>query len=118
MMPLDETVAYLNAAASAVGAVGLGWCVFSERVRDGVVIKLGLVLMSLSLGVTAVELADGIQCTDLLPLNRARLLLYAGVAIVAAGYRWRLRRGETLRDVLPRRGCVRQAQAGAERGGR
>jgi hypothetical protein len=100
MGDIDVIVTVLNTVVSAALALVLAWAVMTHRVRDGVIIKLGLICMSIGLGVTAAELVDGITCSDLLPLNRAGLLLYLGLWVVGVGYGLHLRAGRSWRDLV------------------
>lgn len=96
-----DVVTLTNLGTSAAISAACAWAVMSHAVRDGVVIKLGLVAMSLGHAMVAFQLADGIGPTDLLALNRARFVCNAGFIVVVLGYVWRRRRGQTLADIVP-----------------
>ena len=97
---MDELVTVFNATTAAVIALVLSWAVLSHRVRDGVVIKLGLISMALGFGALSWQLVDGMGCTDLRPLNNAHALVHVGLAIVLVGYLLRTRQGHGLRDLI------------------
>lgn len=82
-----DAVAVLN----GVGACGLsgliGWAVLTPRVRDGVVVKAGLILMALGLMALGLQQLAGV--TDAARMGRALLLLFAGMSVVAGGVLWR-----------------------------
>lgn len=82
-----DTLAVLN----GVGAGGLAclivWAVLSPRVRDGVVIKSGLILMALGLGALSLQHLAGV--TDSERISRALFMLLAGLMVVMVGVLWR-----------------------------
>lgn len=89
-----------NIVACSVLAGALGWAVLSHRVRDGIVIKLGLICMALGEGVLAWHLVDGLVCSDLRATNNAQALVHLGLALVLVGYLRHLRAGRGVRDIL------------------
>jgi predicted neutral ceramidase superfamily lipid hydrolase len=97
---VDQFIALANAAGSAVIAALSTWAILSHRVRDGVLIKCGLILLAIGCAVSAWHLFDGIDGSDLLALNRARFVQLAGMLIVALGYWLHLRKGRTIRDLV------------------
>lgn len=97
---MDQLIIHANGLASGLLSALLLWAVMNPRIRDGVVIKIGLVLMSLGFSATAWHLLAGLSCDDLLPINRARLLINAGAALVFVGYQLHLRAGHTLADLV------------------
>jgi hypothetical protein len=105
---VDQIIAMANAVFSGLIAAVSTWAILSHRVRDGVVIKTGLILMSIGCAVTAAYLFNGISCQDLLGLNRARLVTLLGMSVIAFGYWLSLRSGKTLSDLvdMPRRGVA------------
>lgn len=79
-----------NALAGLVLSAATGWAVMSPRVRDGIVIKIGLVCLSVGFaGIFFFHLSrpDGPH-----PLAAAQALVHLGVLICAAGYVMRRRR--------------------------
>jgi hypothetical protein len=100
MSAVDAVITSFNAATSAALAGLTVWAILSHRVKDGVVIKAGLMCLALGLAVTAWHLVDGIGCEDLLPLNRARALINVGLLISLAGYAREVRAGRTWRDLI------------------
>lgn len=89
-MDIFETV---NGLASALLAMLLAWMVLTPQVRDGIVIKLGLISMALGFAATAWALLDGIDCSDANVMARAQGLINAGLVVVVLGAAWRLRAG-------------------------
>ena len=73
---------------SAACSLGIGlvasWCVMSRRVRDGVVIKLGMTCLALAHLVLAVLYLDlaGIPA----PVRAATALAHTGLLLVLSGY--------------------------------
>ncbi len=86
---MDAFTSAANAFAALLLACICAWAILSPRVRDGVVIKLGLILMAIGYLVTVAQLADGMDCSDLQGLARSELLTRVGLLIVAAGWLWR-----------------------------
>lgn len=97
---MDELITVFNATTAAVIALVLSWAVLSHRVRDGVVIKLGLIGMALGFGALSWHLVDGMGCTDLHAISNAHALVHAGLAVVLVGLLLRSRRGHGLRDLI------------------
>lgn len=96
-----DALTFINLLSSALLAVLAAYAVMGHWVRDGVVIKTGLIAMSMGHALVALQVFDGIDCGDMLYINRARTLANAGLLLVLAGYAWRHYRGERLRDILP-----------------
>jgi hypothetical protein len=86
---MDVFISIVNAAASAMIALGLVAAILSKRVLDGVVIKIGLCSMALGFVVIAIHMAR--VATDLQGLERALLLINSGIAVVILGYLSRYR---------------------------
>jgi 1,4-dihydroxy-2-naphthoate octaprenyltransferase len=79
-----------NCLASLVLSIATGWAVMSPRVKDGIVIKIGLVCLSVGfVGIFFFHISrpDGPH-----PLASAQALVHLGVLICAAGYVLRTRR--------------------------
>ena len=98
---MDHVLSLVNLATSCTLAALAAWGVLSRSVRDGVVVKIGLICLSLGHGIAAMHLADGIAQADLLGLNRARFVSNLGLLVVVVGYWIRHTRGERLQDVVP-----------------
>jgi hypothetical protein len=98
---MDHTLSLINLASSCALAALAAWAVLSPSVRDGVLVKLGLILLAMGHGIAALHLAGGIDQADLMGLNRARFVSNLGLLVVVLGYGWRHRRGERLPDLLP-----------------
>ena len=84
----------LNVVLSLLLMGVLGYTVLSPRVRDGLVIKLGLVLMLLGLLGTVIQVLDGLTCDDTMQLLHSRTLILAGLLVAAGGFAWRVRQGK------------------------
>lgn len=85
---MDAIVLCINVAACLVLAVLASWAVMSPAVQDGVVIKVGLVLIALGFAATAAAMVD--DRTWALP--RSLLLIHCGGLVAAFGYWWRSHR--------------------------
>lgn len=78
----------LNTLMSLAISAFAGWAVMSPCVKDGIVIKIGLGLVSLGfLG----AFFPGVEPTGAAPLVFAHALISLGLLICAAGYLWRTR---------------------------
>ena len=86
---MDLIFSILNAAADALIAVLLIATMLHPRVQDGVVIKLGMITMAIGFGTLATQLWDGIQPGEIVAMERAMMMINAGVAMVVGGVFWR-----------------------------
>lgn len=80
---MDSIMLAFDIAASTALAIVFGWAVMSPRVRDGIVIKCGLILMSLGLAMLSYSLPDPAPVPR--PLLFAGTLILLGMLIVVAG---------------------------------
>lgn len=85
---MDRVILVLNVAACALLASAAAWAVLSDRVRDGVLVKAGLIGASLGFGAVGLLLAAGEGGQS---LGRALGLLHGGLLLVAVcvAIRWR-----------------------------
>jgi hypothetical protein len=96
---MDVLVTWINAGASLVIALTLIVAILSKRVRDGIVIKIGLGSMALGFLVVAMHLMR-IAGADVQGLQRALLLINSGTSVVIFGYLFRAHRaGHSLRRI-------------------
>lgn len=94
MAPIDTVIAAANAIACGVVSLAAAWAVIDPRVRDGVIIKLGLIALSIGTGAAAVLLGTG-GPPQL--IGRAALLVNLGGTAIAAGWYLRTRTGKRRR---------------------
>ena len=87
---MNELHHTLNALASLIAAAGLSYVVLSSRVKEGLVIKAGLVAMIFGLLGTAYFVLSGIESWR--ALWWCGFLLRGGLAVVIMGYLLRRRR--------------------------
>ena len=87
---MDDMIDLLNVVACMLLCLAALWAVLSPRVRDGIVIKLGLGLLALGFFGVGVTLAGDLQAWV---LGRALGLVHLGLLIVAGGLAWRWRHG-------------------------
>ena len=104
---MDHFITLCNSAASALMCAVLSWAVMTHRVRDGVIIKSGLILAALGYGATAIALADADLCSEAITLDRAQMLMHLGLGVVAYGYWLHLRDGRTICDIVDLRSLDR-----------
>lgn len=97
---MDELIVWFNLGTSAFLAAASAWAILSHRVRDGVIIKTGLILACFGFGATAWHLANGINCADLLPLNRCLALVQVGCLLVTFGYGLHVWAGRSIEDII------------------
>lgn len=83
---MDNLLLVLNIAACVLLASLCTWAVLSPRVRDGVLVKLGLILAVQGFAGLGVALAGGYP---LLVIVRALGLLHVGLLVVVCGWWWR-----------------------------
>ena len=79
-------LAAVNALGSALICICLAWAVLTPGVRDGVIVKAGLICMSLGFGSIAARFVENDAIFDVVSLERAILLVNSGLAIVIIGY--------------------------------
>lgn len=75
-----------NAAACALIACALVAAVLSPRVRDGVVAKLGMIVMAFGFAALGLLLSDGLDAADYTGVERALGLVHAGLLLAAVGF--------------------------------
>jgi hypothetical protein len=90
---MDSVWTQVNTVVCCLLALATSWACLSQRVNDGVVIKLGLILMALGFSGHAWITHDGIDSYDAVALTRAQLLINAGMALVLIGWLLRGRPG-------------------------
>lgn len=84
---MDAALVLFNAVIHVVISLGIGWAVMSHQVRDGIVVKIGLIMVSLGFGFRLVTLLDGLlQSLDAALLIRTNAMINAGLLIAALGY--------------------------------
>jgi len=83
-----------NTAMSLLLSLLSGWAIMSQRVRDGIVIKIGLALISLGF-MAVVFLADESHRAQ--QLAAAHAMVHLGLLICAGGYLFRARKGKVRR---------------------
>lgn len=82
-------IANFNTFMSVLLASLAGWAIMSHRVRDGVIVKAGLICVALGfLGAALVSIDNG----DHNSLASAYALVFVGLLICAVGYLLRSRR--------------------------
>jgi hypothetical protein len=95
---MDTLLHSFDASANALLAVLCGWAVLSHRINEGLVIKTGLIWMSVGFMAAAWALGDGLTCDDMTTLGRSQALVHAGMLCVAAGLALRVRGGMLARS--------------------
>ena len=80
---MDAFINMANAAACALIAAALVLVVLLPSIRDGVVGKLGLIIMALGFAGLAVHLHDGLATADYAGVERALLLINTGLVVAA-----------------------------------
>lgn len=108
---MDAYITPVNFMTCVLLAAVASYGVLSRRVHDGVVIKLGLILLSLGFGGHAWALWDGLDMTDVVAMARAQLLINAGGFVVGLG--WAIR---TAGGKRPRRRSTDWAELDAHNG--
>lgn len=83
---MDSTITLVNFLTCVFMAAVASYGVLSTRVRDGVVVKIGLIFVALGFAGHAWVLYDGLDLTDVVAMARAQLLINAGGVIVGLGW--------------------------------
>lgn len=83
---MDLLLSWVNAAACGLISLALIGAILSPKVHDGIVVKIGLICLAAGFGAIALRLLDGIAPDEVLGLERALLLINAGIAVVILGY--------------------------------
>jgi hypothetical protein len=79
-----------NSWMSFTLAIVIAWAIMSKHVRDGIVVKIGLICLSISfLSAWLLTLQNGYQNSE--ALEAIHCLIYIGLAICVAGYFLRTR---------------------------
>lgn len=79
-----------NSWMSFMLAMVLAWAVMSHHIKDGIVVKIGLICLSLSfLAAWLLTLQTGYQNSE--ALEAVHCLIYVGLTFCIAGYFWRTR---------------------------
>ncbi len=86
---MDFFISLINAGTSLLISATLVIAILSKRVRDGIVIKIGLGSMALGFLVVAMHMLR-IAGADVQGLQRALLLVNSGLAVVIIGYVYRV----------------------------
>lgn len=94
---MDRFIDILNATASASIFGVIAWAIMTDRVRDGIVIKSGLILMALGFFGNACLQMNGVAPDDTRGLANCQMLINAGLLIVAVGWLWRTNGGKEYR---------------------
>lgn len=82
---LDRFINMVNFFFCFLIFTGLTWAVISKRVKDGIVVKLGLIMMSMGFAGLAYHMWNGHNFSDVVPIQRAMLMIHAGMGIVFIG---------------------------------
>jgi len=95
---METLLSWINALACGLISLALIGAIVSPRVHDGVVIKIGLICLALGFGAIAPLLLS----PDMLPfrtlgMERALMLVNAGIAVVIVGYL--MRKARTQRQI-------------------
>ena len=88
-MDSDSLILALNVGACLLLALLAAWAVLDTSIHEGVIVRAGLILVSLGFTGIAIALLHG---NSLLTLQRAMGLLHAGIIVVLIGREWRAHR--------------------------
>ncbi len=81
-----------NSSISLVLSLVIGWTVMSKHVKDGVIVKIGLICLSIGfLAAWMITLQSGYKNSDALEV--VHCLIYTGMAVCIGGYKWRTHDG-------------------------
>ena len=83
---MNLLLSLINAAACGLISVALLGAILSPKVHDGIVIKIGLISMAAGFGAVALVLWEGLTAALVPSIERALLLINAGIAVAIVGY--------------------------------
>ncbi len=84
---METLLSWINASACGLISLALVGAIISPRVHDGVVIKAGLICLALGFGAMALLLLNpDMLGYRALGMERALMLVNAGIAAVIVGY--------------------------------
>lgn len=83
---MDALLATVNGLLCAAFAALLVACVVNPSVREGCVVKVGLILMSAGFSALSVEALGLVLAGEMFSVDRALLLTNTGAAISVLGY--------------------------------
>lgn len=93
-----EILDFFNGTICGGIALTLLWAILDKRVKDGIVIKAGLIFMVIGFGALALRMVQTAPADPITAFERALLLVNVGLVVVAGGYALRKRReGRKLR---------------------
>lgn len=99
---MDTLLALINAASCGLIALALLGVILSNRVHDGIVIKVGLICISLGFGSIALRFWSYETHATMIGLARSLVLVNGGIAVVILGY--------LLRRVMAKKRHFRRAE--------
>lgn len=83
---MDDLFAAANGILCTLYALVMVAGIVSPQVRDGIVVKVGLIFMAVGFGALAVQSTGMHKPGGMLNVDRALLLTNAGAAVAALGY--------------------------------
>lgn len=86
---MDDIITMTNVIFRFAMAAFFAWAVLSHRVFDGIVIKLGLIIMSMGFFGSAAIMAAGDTWRTFPSMMRAELMIHGGLFVVLMGVYWR-----------------------------
>jgi dipeptide/tripeptide permease len=98
---MDEiSISLFNASCCMLLSFVSAWACLSHRVKDGPVIKLGLIFMSIGFFFLGMTLIDGHSNSDIQAVDRSLVFIHLGLVLAVIGVIMRIRRhGHKLRRV-------------------
>lgn len=89
---MDDVLLMLNVVAFVLLSSAAAWAILDPAVNDGVVLKLGLICVSLGFAGLAATLLDAGWCADARKLGRSMLLVHVGTVTLLIGWMLRARK--------------------------
>lgn len=95
---METLLRVINAGACGLISLALIGAVLSPKVHDGVIIKVGLISLAAGFGALALRMVSHTLPNEIVGIQRALLLVNAGIAVVIIGYL--LRKAKNPKDHL------------------
>jgi hypothetical protein len=81
---------YFNGGMALILSLTIAWAIMSHRVKDGIVVKIGL--SCLSIGFLVAWLLSLERPLNMDAMESVHALIYVGMIICVVGYLWRLKK--------------------------
>ena len=88
----------INAVFAGLLCAACVYAVMSARVKDGLIVRLGLVVMALGFGAMSGRLATGMHTGEIDSFQRIMLFVHVGLSLCIIGVVWRVKTCKHAKD--------------------